>query len=245
MMKTLTHALPLSLALGATACAGLDTGNGDVGTIDIALDLAPGQPVDSTGTTFTLTSAVATIESIVLKLPDGTSCDGVDGATCKDGKVTIEGPFSVDLLTGVSTPPIGAIVAPVGHYKRIDITFAEHADGITFSAAGTVPVGGDVVPFELALSFHETARFDGDVEVLEDTVATTFGELDPKRWFASVPLSECASEGDLPVRSGILVIEDGAKGCGDVEKAIKDAIKASGSLKLKSPKVAANPARPH
>jgi len=55
--------------------------------------------------------------------------------------------------------------------------------------------------------------------------------LDVRSWFDGLPLASCAAAGDLGVADdGTLLLQDGKGGCVDAEKAITDAIKASGRL---------------
>ena len=218
-------------------------------------------PVDRAGTVFTLATARANIERIDLELPIGTTCVGiaglVDGSGGGDGaahsnvcggggtSIRLNGPWVVDLLTGAATPAMPPIHVPAGTYRRVDVRFdkADPKDGVvaagdtladnTLVATGTAPLGGSSQPFRLALAFTEDARFESasGITIVNDQAASVLLELDASAWFAALPLGQCASDGDLPVEGGVLVLGDGHGACSDIENVIKDAIKASGELR--------------
>lgn len=216
-----TAAISAILSLSATlgACAGLDTGNGEVGDVELALSLDGSTSLDSGGASFTFTQVRANVRHIDLYLPSG-------------DKRRVEGPWSVDLVTGQATPPFPRVEdVPIGGYRRVDIRFAPGDDDVTLAAIGTVPFQSQPTPFTLALSFDEDARFEGSPIVLDaGGLASLVARLDPSEWFANLPLSECAADGDLPIDAGTIVITDHQGACSDIEGDIKDAIKASGAL---------------
>ena len=252
----------LALAPVVVACSGLETGNGhDAPILIAALTAADVHPVDQGGAVFALTTARASVERIDVDLPDGASCVGLagllDGSGGNDsaphtsvctgggGTVRLNGPWVVDLLTGAATPAIPAVSVPAGSYRRVDVRFApaDPKDGVvaeadpladqTLLATGTASLAGNAQPFQLALDFHEDARFESTsgLALVLDQTADVLLELDPSAWFASLPLAQCAADGDLDVVDGVLLLLDGQGACSDIENAIKDAIKASGELR--------------
>ncbi|TNF33795.1 MAG: hypothetical protein EP329_07930 [Deltaproteobacteria bacterium] len=252
----------LILGLALAGCSGLETGNGrDTPILVAALTAGDAAPVDQQGTVFTLATARAGVERIDIDLPDGASCVGlpglIDGSGGSDsaphtsvcanggGSIRLNGPWVVDLVAGTAVPAIPQVHVPAGGYARVDVRFApvDPDDGgvsasdpladQTLVATGTAPLDGQATPYELALAFHEDARFEaGDAITLAlgDT-ADVLLELDPSAWFAALPLAECAADGDLEIVGGVLILSDGGGSCSDVEGAIKDAIKASGELR--------------
>lgn len=238
-MKTTT----LAAALGAfatmmamTACSGLDTGNGDAGHITFALSVDDVPAPDQSGNAFTLTAAHAHVRHVEVYLPAGTTCDGLSGASlagCDGEKIRIDGPWDVDLITGQTTPELPTIEVPLGTLTRIDVRFdPSAATDLTLTAAGTTTFDGQPTPFTLALKFDEVARFDASsgIKLSPKIIEDTFLRLDPSSWFATLPLTQCAADGDLPIDNGTIVLEDGKSSCSKVENTVRDAIKASGRV---------------
>ena len=233
--------------LGLPGCdpnSGLDTGNGDVGEVRFSLSLAGASSVDSAGVGFALNAVRVNVRRVELYLPAGTSCSDIadldlaDGAytkVCAGDKLRFSGPWQVDLVSGVATPPFAPEAVPAVRYRRIDVGLApgDDDDDVTLLASGVVPFNGNDTPFRLALDFNEDVRFEGSGFTVApgDAVASALLALDPGSWFASLPLSACAADGDLTIEAGVIVIEDGNNDCSDVENAVKDAVKASGTLR--------------
>lgn len=223
----------VSLALGgAEACAGLDTGNGDLGHVDVALTIDDTAPVDKDGHTFTLDAVSIHVREVRLGLPDGTACsDELSG--CSGDTITVAGPWDVDLVHATATPALPTIAVPLGTLRRIDIRFDPNdATDLTLTATGTTTYLGQPTPFRLALKFDEATRFESaaGVALTGSSVKDVVLRLDPSAWFADLPLQKCAEQGDLPIVDGTIVLEDGHSSCSDVENTIRDAIKASGRI---------------
>lgn len=241
-MKTMLK-IGIFSGLVAGACdpsAGLDTGNGDVGEVRFGLSLAGTASVDSGGVSYRLDAVRVTVRRVELYLPDGASCagledlDAADGAytkVCDGDKIRFSGPWQVDLVTGVATPPFANETVPALAYRRVDVRLAPGDDDLTLSASGVVPFEGADTPFRLALDFNEDVRFDGSAVVAKDALAQAVLALDPSTWFSALPLSACVADGDLDIDNGVIQIADGDNACSEVEGVVKDAIKASGSLK--------------
>jgi len=216
-----------------------------MGPLDISIRMAqpPIDPAarseapDATGALFAIESASAVVRHIRIDLPEELDCEDIeddDDATCAEDTVEITGPFEIDLVTGISTPPLEAIELPLGDWKRVDVRLddgeGDVLDGNTLVASGIASLDSGDTPFELALKFNEDVRF-------EDPDGISFGGgdavllgLDAGSWFADVPLAECAEDEDLEFSGDTLMIEDGDGSCSDVENAIKEAMKRSGDL---------------
>lgn len=217
---------------------------------------------EAQGGEFAIEHARAVIERIELYLPEGQSsmgkdkCDDSHGTSCDDdveaddsssgaddsAKITIRGPFVVDLVDGTSTPEIANVMVPAGHYRRVDVRFSNDGHGkldesdplhdLTFVADGKfTPNGAGAMPFNLALDFNEDARFESatGIDIGEESAQAVLLKLDVSKWFGALPIGNCMEQGDLAADSGTLVIDERAQ-CSHVERDLKDAIKTSGRL---------------
>lgn len=231
----------LTLFALASGCSGLDTGNAkEIGTVELALAVGPGAPVDASGVEFSLTAAFATVRHVELYLPAGASCAGLPGLSTTEGdhtvvcdgdKIRARGPWRIDLLARTATPPLPLVPVVTGTYRRIDVRFTKDEAGVTLGATGTVPLTLGAIPFLLELDFEEDVRFEGtDIVASEDAVAHALLALDPTGWFASLPLVLCAESGDLDIDDGVLVLEDGGGACAALEDTVEAAIAGSGAL---------------
>lgn len=223
-----------------TACAGLDTGNAEVSTVQLALSAAPSPILDASGATFGVTAARATVRHVDLYLPAGTDCTAVPGlvtggadytVACDGDKIRARGPWTIDLLTGVATPALPTVPVVAGTYRRVDVRFDPGADDLTLVIEGATTVSGASTPYRLALDFTDEIRFEGTTFVASpDVVAKALLVLDPATWFAQIPLTQCAADGDLESEDGVLLIEDGKGACDKIEDQIVGAIGGSGRL---------------
>lgn len=228
----------LALAAGLGGCAGVDTGNGAPARIQMALSVGEVPPVDQGGATFQVEAASLFVRHLELYLPAGLGCADVAplglpaGVSCDLEKLRVTGPFRVNLLTGVATPPLPSLTVPAGTYSRVDVRFEEdELTDVTLVASGTVPVDGVSRPWRLAVELDEDVRFEGmTIDALEGALARALLGLDMSQWFAALPLSACAAAGTLPVEGGVIVLSDGDEACVDIEDVIKAAIRGSAVL---------------
>jgi hypothetical protein len=206
----------------------------------------------SDGASFTLTQARIHLRDIRLDLPKGTKCADVIantvGAECMggdsgsgSGTLVVRGPIVVDLMTGLSTPDLSAVVIPAGNYKRIDFRLEEgHADELPAGetligyslkvSADAAQAGGKKL--ELALKFSEDARFDSATGVDVPEGGKLIAMLQPTKWLTGLPLASCISKGDVTVEADTVRIDDRAKGeCSGAEDLVKRNIKTSGDLR--------------
>lgn len=159
---------------------------------------------------------------------------GDDSVNGGEDKITIRGPFIIDLVDGSSTPSIADIKVPAGHYRRVDVRFSNDGhgklgasdplSGNTLVADGTfTPNGGTAMPFSVALDFNEEARFESaeGFDISAAAASDVLLKLDISSWFSALPVAEC-------VEGGALAIDE--KSSCHFEQDLKDAIKSSGRL---------------
>ncbi|TNF31363.1 MAG: hypothetical protein EP329_12475 [Deltaproteobacteria bacterium] len=206
---------------------------------------------DSDGSQLTITNAWASVDRIDLRLAAGVSCSEVLATssvvaddedpfapTCTDDDdiLRIEGPFWVDLMTGESEPPLDMVTLPDGTYLGGSVKlhprtpadpFGDVAGDATLAADGALADGS---AFRMALRLTDVIPFEGEVDFAEG-VASLLLLLDVESWFAELPVTACAEDGDLTVDpDGTYVISDGRDGCVSASRVIGDALKLSGRL---------------
>jgi len=174
-------------------------------------------------------------------LPDGVGCAEADETACESGEARLDGPWVSDLMTGRWIPDPGAVRIPVGIYRRLEIRLEAQdkaAAGAPDLGRHSLVFGGTFAwsgrsdrPFTVAVDFDEEERFESAAgfAVGDGSTAITVA-LDIARWLSQVNLTACLENGSLPLDSagGFALGKDG--GCG-LEQALKDAIKASGSVR--------------
>jgi hypothetical protein len=246
-----------------TACDAGPRGGTDIGNALSAIEMAarssddPGaeDPAgdDAQGTALTVQAARAYLRHIQLDLPTGTPCDSLgdsdDGLvaplSCEADKLTIEGPFVIDLLERTSDPSLQDLRLPELTYTRVDVRFddADPEDGLVDEAdplaESTLLVQGEfeyqaaTTTYTVLLDFNEDARFESPegIRVTDEEVSTLLLSLDVARWFSALPITQCLDAGDLVVDGGHVDLNDDQGGaCGALENELKDAIKESGRL---------------
>ncbi len=233
----MTRIAPI-LALALAACGGTAGGpeaaDGKAG-LRVAAPAAArtaGLP-DADGAVFGLEAASVHVEEIDLYLPVGTTCADLDAATlvdpvrCDVDKISVEGPFAVDLVAGTSSPSLAEIAIPALDYRRVDLELAPGPDGATLSVEGTT-AAGDL--FAVDLAFDEEARFEGMADFSADDAGSALVLLDPAGWFAASPVAACLASGDLVLDGGVMDLDRAEGACDDFADAFEDAVKTSGRL---------------
>lgn len=191
---------------------------------------------DADGADLVVESAEVNVRDIELYLPDDVDCEDFDGDEdfdCSDDdddeKITIEGPFHVDLVEGT----VAAEVAlPVGNYRRVDVRVDDDESDVTFRAVGELDMGDATAEVEIVLDFNEDVRFEGDVEIDgTETSGTLLLGLVAANWLHDVPLQSCVEREDF-ADGPVTVGEDnsGSGSCSDLENAIRDNVESSGDL---------------
>lgn len=221
---------------------------------------------DASGAVFTVTDATIVISQIDIELPEGTTCADVGDVTapvsCKESeaddddgpRIRVDGPFVVDLMTGVSTPSLADLMLPPLVYNSIKIEFKDSIDDIegeddeavaiidptdpllghTMHAAGTFNYNLTDYTFDLFLDFSEEAEFQNVSGATVDpaTLNNLVVSFDVSTWFSDVHIGECLESGGdgsvLLDGSNVTIDED--HDCGNIEDSIKDALESSGDL---------------
>jgi hypothetical protein len=196
---------------------------------------------DAGGSVFTVRTGYANVGRIKIALPDGIGCSEADETACESGEARIDGPWVSDLMTGKWLPDPGAVRIPAGAYKRLEVRLeAQQMAGAGAPDLGyhSLVFGGTFAwsgradrPFTVALDFDEDERFESPTgfPVAEGSTSIIIA-LDIARWLSQANLTACLENGSLPLDSagGFALGKDG--GCG-VGQELKDAIKASGSVR--------------
>lgn len=192
---------------------------------------------DLSGTVFTITVARVNVRNIQFDFPD----DAAD--TLAIDKISIDGPFVIDLITGVSTPSISEFTIEPGLYKRIDVRLddSEAKDGLVDSSdalfENTLVVSGnfdygDITgrSYSIVLKFNEDVRFEepGGILIDEDALNDVVINLVVDEWLEGIDITTCLDDGDLVLDSdGNILIDDSSGGgkCAGIEGIIKTNIK--------------------
>jgi hypothetical protein len=196
---------------------------------------------DAEGTVFTVRSGYANVGRLRIALPDSLDCSDDGENECASGEVTLRGPWVSDLMTGTWSPDPGAVKLPVGAYRQVEVRLEaqedRHAAGPDLSRhslifAGTFTWRGRADrPFSIALDFDEDIRFESAGALAVDTGSNALTiALDIAAWLSRADITACLEDGSLALdASGGFSFEKG-RGCG-VEQQVKDAVKASGSVR--------------
>lgn len=230
------------LSLPLVACSGAE---GAGVAVRASAVQSPGDLVaeDDGGTVFAIEAASLAVRDIRLDLPDGTTCGDIEellvGAHCEpsddavggEDTIVIDGPFAVDLTTGVATPGLEDVVIPAGLYRRIDVR-ADDAGDVTFAVSAAFELDGAAHHLELALDFNEDIRLEdpAGVEIGDDS--DLIAELVVDDWLAGIDIGACVADGDAEVEGTVVYIDEGSTSgdCSDIENVIKDNLKRSGQL---------------
>lgn len=190
---------------------------------------------DLSGTTFNITESRVNVRHIQFDLPEESNADSTE-------KVSLDGPFLFDLMTGSVTPPLDSFTLEPGIYKRVDVRLddSELEDGLVTASDplldNTMIVEGtfdyDNNPerqFQLILKFNEDIRFEdiSGVVVPENESTSIVLSLMVDEWLGNIDITSCLDDGDLDLDSnGNLIIDDtNGSDCQDVEGTIKSNIK--------------------
>ncbi len=248
----------VEMQLTSASSSGLPTG----------LMAAVAQIMDVPSAGLTVSAAFINIGEIELELPEGMACEDAgfvaqEGVSCEtetdmehgseeiESEIKIQGPFVFDLLTGASTPDLGALTIPSGVYREVEIKIEKretpsgtpitdpNLEGNSIYVEGAFTDGSAVDhDFVLALEIDEELEIESEVgfNVLEQSANTVVAGLNVDAWFSGIDLQACVDSGDFPLDSnGDLQLRDddeltGQNVCENLEETVEDNIKTSFEL---------------
>lgn len=189
---------------------------------------------------FQIEAATLRLRHIELDLLDGGDCadlaDSVDGAICEDGvdgnKISIEGPFEIDLVAGTSTPSLAEVQIPAGTYKRIDFRVEDNGNDSSFAVRAGFDHEGAAMTLDLNLDFNEDIRIEDAQGLVVDADSDLIAEFVVNNWLGGVDVGACIDDEDVTVVGSTVTIDDSSTSgsCSDIENTIKDNMKNSGQL---------------
>jgi hypothetical protein len=140
------------------------------------------------GAAWSISEATAVLHKIELESDDDNGGNGTE--------IDIEGNFTIDLLTGISNPPLPTVTIPAGTYNELEVEIGDDDDDngngqVVFSIKGTGPANGTMVPFEVAV----TQAFE--LEILDDDAGIFLPEGDIKNMTIWVDVLNAMSALDL------------------------------------------------
>lgn len=242
---------------------GTGVGNPPQGTATFAMAASSGDPLakgtssreaarrftltDAGGTRFDLERAVAHVTWVRLRTPAGRPCRKELHSTCEAEDIRLEGPFVADLMNGTLSPDLPAFQAPAGTYRRIEARLDDLDEdkaalepalaGHSVVLSGTFAYAGRADrAFSLSLDFNELVRFEGgSMAVRQDTLTHLLLRFGVESWLKEIDIGRCLDEGRLVLdNQGNLKLDDGSN-CDGLEKALKEAVKASGRMSERNP----------
>ena len=254
------YATAITIAVCLVGCGennprgGVITGNGLVAfEMKLASAVVPPETVDQQGTAFAFGAARANVERVKLELVDGTYCADLDvflesPVACADetdsGELIVQGPFVIDLFTGVSTPSLAEVTLPAADYQHAEVRFepARVQDGILadtdpmigmgLEASGSFDYQAASTNFGFALPLSGEVSFQTlqQVSVGEDRTVNLSLQLNTDSWFGELSITDCLDSGDLTLSGGELILQNGTGACENILEGLEDAILESGSL---------------
>jgi len=158
-------------------------------------------PVTTIQYQFEMKNSLGKISSVGLQVSSGTIVireivfDGervITDTTTSSVSITHEQITSIDLTSGVATPPISDVLIPAGSYRSVNlgIEIYDETDEPSVVILGTYTTI-DTVNIPLRFEFNSGEVFEAnasEVVLLENTETTAKITLDPNFWFSSVTL---------------------------------------------------------
>lgn len=179
--------------------------------------------VDSKGKVFNLNTAEASLGPIILS--DGSS----------ENTQVFEGPYQIDLISGVSTPSMDSLLVDVGLYNSVYFNFNQESSGSGFVSAGTFDYLGESnrkFSFSIDLS-KEFSVTNPEVSALLLDQESAFQIIfNVNTWFESVDIISCIEDKVISLEEdGSLVLNENIFQCGGSLEAIENSVENSISLK--------------
>lgn len=226
----------LSVKAGSAAVPALaKTGSGAAGKPDGPLPVK-----DSTGAVLHVSGIQLTVGRIAFRIPEGRSCTDVQATACKDGEISLPGPYRLDLMSGQAEPAIAALKLPTGAYRQFHLVperaggvAAEEVDSVNFRVAGSM--GADmatarrfILEFDLedAIEFFDSAGVVPKIDSLNRIVLS----MKVDGWFSGVDMAKCLDGSDAkPDSTGTLHIR-GNESCSGIGRKMGDKVDSSGEV---------------
>jgi len=240
-----------AIAAGTAGCAGSETGNGQQSgarrpvAVMVQLTGSPSlSAVDKDGAELSIESGVALVDRLEIALPEGSECDyptvvPAYGAYCDRGqaRLDVDGPWTVDLVSGEIWPPIEGLELPEGELGAIELKMKSGA-GATRAAIeleGTLRASAGAAGKAFAMSVTGTvvARFEPERALLVTSDTAGIGLwLDVTTWFSTLKIGSCVAAGGVPEVAGVLRLERADKrACGNIEAALRRALVSTGKAR--------------
>lgn len=226
-----------------------DAGDADAGDSDTgdSGSPAPRGPVTMSDddSTYTLSRSEIFLRHIELDLPNRMRCSDIDetrlagGARCgsssssdspdplddNEDKIVIDGPITIDLVTGHSSPDLSQVRVPTLNYGRIDFRFDN-----TWVSEATFDYGGQTMDLRMVLELNDDLRVEQPGGIALEDGEELMVWFNASRWLTGVSVSDCMDRGELSV-SGTQVLVDAESDCGDdIEDRVEDNLKDSAQL---------------
>ncbi len=197
---------------------------------------------DSAGAVLSLDSIVSRVEGIDFALPDSLDCPIFSGLPCKDGETTLEGPFDLDLLRGISHPALNVFKIPAGLYRKIGFKLiANKQDSLTdwdstsqnivlWGRMGALGSAGQ--RFVIRINLTEGLDF-GDpvgVRIKSDTLNNILLGLNVDDWFQGTDMQACMAASPAGSDSAGIVRLQGDGFCSGTGIRVRRNIEASGGI---------------
>ncbi len=179
---------------------------------------------DSVGSLLTLSTIKIFSKSIELILPDSLSCDEIINLECIDRDVTLKGPYSMDLITGLATPNLRTVELPAGSYKGFKLQFLNEEDNLPSvsldSVVTNVILKGKIATTGKAFAINLLVSEDLEFIPLNGTPIkssllnniTLSVSID--KWFDGIDMLKCFESKDVQIDSTGTLILQGDKACG-------------------------------
>lgn len=233
-----------------TGNSGTKTGNSD--QIDIELRAVNAPPVasaargggatfpvtaDAQGSTFEIQMAILSLDNLKLFFDSANCGDFPDvefdpPLTCSGNHVSIDGPMSVDLIAGESTPSLSDLAIPLTVYEKANMNLANAGVSIYFAGqltcAGGYTVCTGTHDFSVSLTANSNIPFMGDAFSVDTNTQAIRLNLETDDWFSGLDITQCLEDADLNFEmDDSLVIANGGNPCNNLENAISNAFAAS------------------
>ncbi len=197
---------------------------------------------DSVGTRLLLTGIAVRVQRIDFDLPEGSNCDQVRDLPCSGNEASVNGPYSMDLISGNSVPAINFIKLPEGLYKTIGLEFEGHASGRDSTDDSTAnifirgelagPEGKRKFGFDLDLRDGLDFRDSAGIPIKATAINRVVLSLSVDGWFAGTDLRKCLDQLQPgPVSdTAVVTFFHGDSACGNTGRRIRMNIESSSDV---------------